>query len=844
MLNKPDGDYLVDYAVKNLWSNRRLESNVVLKCNRYTTDLPRIGVVSFRGQGYSLPDNQHTYHVYIINAIPDAFLNLNSTGLYSWYTLDELNNRDRSIITLYDDQGLVYPSTLVWLRRLPGGTILMAVFADALPNMQLGVEDLRLRFYRNTSSPTINTQGKLLRTETDITNWIALVRTQQARSGFVLLYCNGRYMRQQNTVDLKVGDYVEFTYDSSIKYVNSFNVLSLKSFLSTQYATRYYLVMNWDPAGNPGQLLYYRNDLTMFVMNKNEKDGRLLIADPGQNSVKQLTFQDVAVKVSDVDYFISLIANTTNSDAKFMVITRTDGQAQRWEGDSNRVTELYRLKSKSRIESIMLGQTASVVEWKADNLMKSAYMQLLESPYEFLDGDTVWTGLGAFAAENVLFRRPSGPFEGSRIIKLSPSQQKKFGAISYRLGAYDNYHRNLSGLETYSIPNAAQELCEIFQGHISSDIAACEKRNAATVTINPESWFKCYVAPKDTVTGKPGTWREIVVGSVEAASYFVIEGTTLTWLTEPHLFETLVRFGDMTHILVEGTYDNTIANMFITAKSPIPYRELLCFINNKPAVEGVDFIVTWPYISITNKSLLDGSGKTVIRLYGMGFPDCDCNYYANGEVGWVTYGLISYDAGFYLRDWRNSRLILGGKALDPKLVEWTEDKTGVQVGNQVNGLPYQISMPSCYTADYTDMSRVLTDRAKDIDLDKRVKAYLEKYIFPPKPTTPPTYPVPYKVYSTFMAALIKAFNAGTLNFTFDDIEQYTLDVLLKDYLHRLPSDPCVNDAHIRWDIVVVDPHELTVPIAVTYDQWRILEAVNKYYLKERVNLNNLLRIGR
>lgn len=839
MLSLADSDFLSDYAVKNIWSNRRLESNVILKCNRFTSNLPRRGIINYRGSSLSLPDDQHEYHVYLLNAIPDRFLNFNSTGLYSWYSLDELNNRDALIIHVYDTLGKVYPSTLCYLRRLANGMLILAVVADSLPNMKLGVEDIRLHFYNNRSRPQIKTIGQVIRNDSDKVAFINTLRQYQGMVGFCTIYRNGQYYLDLENSDLIVGDYVEFTYDSSVKYVNVFDVIALNSFVSSQYETPYYVVMNWnDQNPNVDQTLFYRNDLTLYVTNPNIKDGCMVTRDD-RTVVKQLTFQDIAVRVTDIDYYISLIENTTNQTAKMVVITRDDGQGQVWEGDANRVTELYKTGDKAHIESLLLAQTASVVEWTADSLMNSPYIALLESPYDFMDGALVWDGLGAYAAEHVLLQNPHSE---SPLI-LSPSTYVKYNVLGFIDGLLNSVSQNIENRYEYLPPDTGETYWEIVQGTTTNAPTSYEHYNERTVTLPTDTWFKCFVGEKDPVTQQIISWREIPLDDPDVAMFYHIDSGVLTWVTEAHMYDTIVRFSRDAYLEYYPSVPKE-SNLTFTINTVLPFREVRVFANKHPLVEGVDYFVKWPHVTITNKSHLKTEGNNDIHIVALGFPACDCQYYAPTEVGFIDYGMISYNDSFYLRDWRNYRLIVGGKALTLDEVEWTEDNQGAIVGNLVNGLPYQITMPDSYTATRDDMERVVASREKDVDLDNRVRAYLETVADIPTSPTPPTYPVPYKLYSSFMSIVMKALKNGTLTFTFSDIAIHTLDVLLADYLYLLPMDACVNDEHIRWDVVMVEPHEFFVPVSISFDHYQICEAINAYYLNNKVSLAQLLRIGR
>ena len=82
-----------------------------------------------------------------------------------------------------------------------------------------------------------------------------------------------------------------------------------------------------------------------------------------------------------------------------------------------------------------------------------------------------------------------------------------------------------------------------------------------------------------------------------------------------------------------------------------------------------------------------------------------------------------------------------------------------------------------------------------------------------------------------------------LSFTFEDINRVTLDVLLKDYLFLLNVDPCVSDTHLDWEIVIVEPHQYTTPKVVSPDLYQILNAINQFYLNNRVSLIRLLQVS-
>lgn len=858
-INSPDGHYLEAFAIANYWSNPRVESNLVWKPSKLTNSLAQRNSIKYQGYTIDLPDRTSRWHILTMHAnqIPRNFFTYDPNRLQYWNNLADLATDYNSQITFYDNSGRVYPNSLIHVRVLYTGLLVFAVYAESLGSFTLTAEDLKVHFYNNKSDVDIQVQGVHYKSATDLISWISQLRQYQAMKGYTTIYVNGMFRRDVSAADVKVGDYLEFQYDSSVLYTREMNVLELNSFTDDtdpEKELEYYLVMNWENDDNTNlnpSMLHYKNDLSIFVLPDEDKGGVRLRRGAG-SSIKQLTFQDLAVEVEEVNHAIGQLRDLHNDDTtapintNILILTREDGQDQRWDGDMNRVSELYLLRDKGLIEQAMLGEIAYAPEWLAKNLIHNRYITMLECQFEYLDGLAIWDGLGYYACDNVINRMPilAKDFDVTEYT-FSYTQSKAHVELAYNRES--GKLLSITQLEErdklYYDP--VRNFYEIYLGEfVNTALTDFDHFNQDFIPLDEGIWWHFFFGPKDEF-GKTVSWREIKPTDADFATYAKIENGNFVWLVDYDQYNTAVRRSDTILQIADGT-ETSIDKCVFRIPSELGFGEFFAAIGDTPLVYGVDYLVSWPYLAITSrKHLINQTVNDHVRPYihTRGFPTSEGKFEFNGEVGFVKQGLLSVDNQYRLNGWRNYHLVVDGQIKAVEDVPWEEDQRQFRAGDStVNGVPYEISYPFSYTLATLEEHLYMGSKVEDDEIDARVSAALDSHLPPVEFDSPSTFPEPYALYSPFVNAILQAMINGELTFKHSDIVKYGLDTLLEKYLYLKDLCPAINDTYIDMAICKIYPHPHKAPLFVTVDQLKILREINAFYLQNRVSITEAIRI--
>ena len=223
-----------------------------------------------------LPDTSNNYHVYQIGQnIPWQFNLPDSKD--KWLPLSDVCRWNKVVIDVYMASGIRLPLYNCFYKKTANLNILIAVkISRKLPS--LDTFPLYIRFYSNSyfesmrsdvEKDVIYVGGHEITSKEDA----LLVQREWGeyanKPGGTTCFINGLYADRLFAPNIKVGDLVEFVYDSSIKLVKDFPIKRLPVFTSQLDSTRKYLVHL--PKGVTDQI-EYRDDIDVFIFYTGTND--------------------------------------------------------------------------------------------------------------------------------------------------------------------------------------------------------------------------------------------------------------------------------------------------------------------------------------------------------------------------------------------------------------------------------------------------------------------------------------------------------------------------------------------------------------------------------------------
>jgi hypothetical protein len=233
-------DFLKEHAAKNVWCSPEQDYQHVMRPKRISAPGGARKSMEILWRNTPLPTPNDWYHVYQIGEISLHLLGL-SEKRSQWIQASNHCNTSDLLINLYTTSGLQIPRYLAYFLLTTDGNVLVAV-KDVPEITRLGVVDLFIRFYSNAyfngaaaqdSNEGLFVKGKKI-IDTNAQYLLQLeFRNYKLKRGHTYAFVNGYRVQDLNTTTVKVGDHVEFVWDSSIKRVVEIPILNIPGFLSS-----------------------------------------------------------------------------------------------------------------------------------------------------------------------------------------------------------------------------------------------------------------------------------------------------------------------------------------------------------------------------------------------------------------------------------------------------------------------------------------------------------------------------------------------------------------------------------------------------------------------------------
>lgn len=264
--------------------------------------------------------------------------------------------------------------------------------------------------------------------------------------------------------------------------------------------------------------------------------------------------------------------------------------------------------------------------------------------------------------------------------------------------------------------------------------------------------------------------------------------------------------------------------------------------NRHAMIEGLDYFLNWPFVTITNREfLLEGNTQNVI-VRASGFPQDDMSMQPPAEFGFVQHGLLSRNNRFDIRDDKVMRMIVRGKTLTRDKLAFAEEHNGVYLTDVVkNGSPYLIDDVVVPLRNLVD-ENTYSLRAKSRTIDSAISDYLTLKLPQPVIADPNIIEERYEVFSPFACKVMFDLINGLI--WDDQMKAYYGDVdikrWLKDYEYLLAFDPCKQGVDTRY--VSIHPHHLSYEVELDIYQYNFLNRAIAFYLESKVDISHFISI--
>lgn len=840
--------YLLDHAIRNVWCSPYQDDQALLQLTRITSVNRAKNYIDYQYRRQYLPTQNEYYHVYLIGANTQERLNL-TNKINTWVDFSELAVENNLVANFYTLSGHHLSRKRCYVLRGDKGNYWIAI------KMHEGVIDLDsetiyLRLYRDAyygsshdTSGAIDVRygGGLVNNSTEA---LAYQRNYLTAAGYpeghACALLNGYLVDNFLPNEIKKGDIVEWTYESSVDEIYEIALNDLVTFTSTLDQMMKYIIHLPKKTDN----IRYKDDIDIWVIQRRENNRwRGVWYNQNQStSVRMLTHRDYAIPTVFVKDLIEknaqIFPDMVNATGIYLQIhVRKSGYQRPLVDEANRIKELYKLTDVEIVRA-MAGIDATVPEWQAANLERSSYTAIMREPYEQVTANQVVTAYGYNAMTKLVADTPNKVSNGFVNVPLAhrvSSTAFEYNAQGIMLG----WRKHLGG-DVYYPMYSATTMMEFIEGEggLGNNIVSSN----SLVTLDPNIGYRFYVT-RVSVDGTPeNEWIDVTNNN----QYYTINSNNqVIWSIDNRMWLGAVKSNenftcfDLDIIEYNHMYRFSLINTDFGDVLYIPPGRIDIIMNGRALIENIDYHVRYPEIVIYNKEYLkDGVQNFVIRAYG--FCNSDMTRTLALQKGYIIDGMASVNNTYDVRDDKVIRVVIDGRTFHRNDVKFAETQRNIIIDGIKDGRPYVIQdaiVPLRGVIDYNTYP--LRDEA--IATDKRVSDYLTLKLPEARDEIVDTIPDVYQIYSPFLARVLYDLWAGFIPALAPEDTEENVDKLMQPYLWLLNYDPCRRD-YVDDRFVNIHPHPKKVVLSITKAQYSFLERLNEIYLFSRVDLTPFLQI--
>lgn len=849
-------DFLIEHALDNVWCTPDQDYQYTYGLAHITGPYGTSRLVDVEWQTIVLPNREDVFNVYWIGQIHPKLLGLINSWK-TWTPFSTVCNKAKMIVDLFNINGVQIPRHLAYLQVMGDRSIVIAIKRNEQFD-SLYAKPVFFRVYSNAyfaSERSYNIENTVVidgytydGDRARLLTYQRQFKAWQAKIGHVYAYKNGYLIDDFQPDRFKVGDVIEYVYDSTIRRVVDLQIKDLSTFVSLVDNKRKYLLHYRD---DQMTTIDYRDDIDIYLIKK-EANGRFEGVYHHRNqedSMRMVTHKDYSIVVPYVAGFIAAKQGWTNvGDITVRLCIRESGWKRPLIDENSRIKELYKLPPAD-IPKAMLGLESTVAVWRADNLEAAMYPKIMRDLGPGVNRSVVQQAYGYNAISKLVADTPQ---------KVTVLTRDRFATMPFGLqNSATCYEFDADGLLLGFYPhssgvyyNPRNEDCRLIEGLVGVGSDTLDTiYNAATTTIDPVYDYRYFKCPMSA-----GTPSYDWVMAKEGVDYAFV-GDKLVWLLDRVKWYTAVRDDrkfltysvDITapdglyYFPIQVTEKRSDGNYYKQNMNLKPGK-LELFMNRHAMIEGLDYFLNWPFVTITNREfLIEGNTQNVI-VRASGFPQDDMTMQPPAEFGFIQHGLLSRNNRFDIRDDKVMRMIVRGKTLTRDKLAFAEEHSGVYLTDVVkNGSPYLIDDVVVPLRDLVD-ENTYSLRSKSRTIDSAISDYLTLKLPQPAIADPNIIEERYEVFSPFACKVMFDLINGLIwdeqmksHYGDVDIKRW-----LKDYEYLLAFDPCKQGVDTRY--VSIHPHHLSYEVELDIYQYNFLNRAIAFYLEDKVDISHFISI--
>ncbi len=861
---------LVQDALAQVWGNPDPSDQVILKPARLSAINGVKRSFEYMWTQYKLPTTTDRFHIYQIGQLPPQLINLLEPSR-DWKPLSDVINDTNVMVDVYTTTGVQMPRTRSFFRWVDEKNLLIAVQQISRIAIDWAQPEVWVRLYQNNFfqgeeagvDDKIVLAGGIMTVTQDILDLNDAINDIQEDEDYVtgslVCFVNGLRRPLISTQTAAIGDVVEYVYDTTIYKVVDFPVTTLPSFLST-LDNKTKGLLHYAQANN--SRIDYVEHIDVYLHDVVTGKG-VYVHKNAADTLRQVTHKDYAITLDYLPSYYPTFRNTAGvvvtTNLRLRLHIRYSGQGYAPQLDANMSRYLMDLGDLQQVQA-MVGVAATFPLWQAAKLEASAYMQLMRSRYNAITTTLVQQAYGFHRVNKVLADAilPTEVAGDTLRVDVPPAFQASATAFEYDAdGVLLGVHACGSNITIYFADSEDCATVEFIEGLGGRSIE--EFYGAAPVTLTANQSYRYYL--KAALEGGSGVpvWQDVT-----GTSHYTVQNGVAYWGTNTvtSSLERIVRSDkrflsyEVNLDLNDGllvhqiNYDKQTTKGLIASALHVPMGELDVWLNDHPLVQGIDYLLNFPTISVINKKFLElpedeeDPAYQRLRIRMTGFCDAQLKINPIEDVGYVFNGVLSTNARHDLHKEKVLRVVVDGalKRLDE--VHFVEEGEDVQeTGLPIEGKPFQIR----------DMihrlnGKIVQDAYSHYRATRTNEQAAETYLSArlPQEIAEPVSPIVnrYPLFSPFLSKILHDLVNDYLDLT-DFVEPYS-DALVRSlcapYLYLLPIDPIGPGNAPNEGYCVIHPHPYEDALELPVLKYDFFVRAMRIYAGNKVFHNTLVVI--
>lgn len=850
-------DFLIDHASKNVWCTPDQDNQIIVKPARITPINGVLNRVRVLWDTLTLPVQNTRTHVFQVGGIHPKLLNLFG-GIDQWNTIASSCEEGDNMVDVYHKNGLQYPRSQVWSMVTNGGNLLICIVKQTkITGIDFNSTDLYLRLYSNAYYESIRSsslddkvhvRGTTAKVVSDISSLQGYYQDKKLLSGETYAFVNGYKVDTFSLANVNLGDVMEVVHDSSIYRVEDFKLSELKTFDSTlDNAGKY--VLHYP--GEYQQTIDFYDDIDLYLRNTVTGLG-VLVHKNAEDTLRMLTHRDYSIPVAYLQAYAQILKSPSGAinleDLSLRLHIRKSGYYRPLIEENSRISSMYEL-DEIDTTACMTGVDSNVPVWNANNLESAGYPLLMRVKNQNITRQLVQDAYGYHGVSVIV---ADTPVKRDRTRSLQDIPVPYLLAYDATVSEYDSdglmigNYRHSNGF-SYMPRNPNCEYAEMRSGLGSMVL---DDNHSLIAPYDSEANYRFYVGEIETGQTKV-TWTDVT-----GTSFYSISGNQIVWAPDAgnlvlarsdkrFLIQEFEKKLDDGLLIITLTQTKLVGQLLKNFTMEVPMGELDITMNKRSLIEGLDYVLQFPYIVVANREYLvnpeTDAQKFTIRFAG--FCDSDLKTTPSNEFGFVKHGKISMNGRYDLHDGRVQKVQCGGALYTRDELKFNEKTLTYEFNSTDNGRPYLIRDIVVPLRGLVN-ENTYTFRAKSLVIDKTISDYLTLKLPEAIEVEPNPISHRYSLFSPFICKIIYELKNGGIDNQLISVhhDDTLVRTLAAKYEYLLAYDPINIERNLDQQYVVIQPHCLNTIIDLNLAQYRYMRRIVALYANSRVNLATFIRL--